>query len=79
MVRSLDEIKEQLRSPTVKVDGQEETVAGLLETGRLFFFYTEYHIFYTEYHILYGISYLNSVQNNRFTDDLFAYTQTFHG
>ena len=37
MVRSLDEIKAELRSLTVKVDGREETVAGLLETGRWFF------------------------------------------
>ena len=38
MVRSLDEIKEELRGLTVKVDGQEDTVAGLLETGRWFSF-----------------------------------------
>ena len=40
MVRSLDEVKEELRSLTVKVDGQEESVAGLLQTGRLFFYQT---------------------------------------
>ena len=38
LVRSLDEMKEELRGLTMKVDGQEETVAGLLETGRWFFF-----------------------------------------
>ena len=39
MVRSLDELKEELRSLTVRVDGQEETVAGLLEAGRLIFYH----------------------------------------
>ena len=38
MVRSLDEMKAELRGLTVKVDGQDETVAGLLDTGRWFFF-----------------------------------------
>ena len=39
MVRSLDEVKEELRSLTVRVDGQEETVDGLLEAGRLIFYH----------------------------------------
>ena len=37
MVRSLDEMKEELRGLTVKIDGQEETVAGLLNPGRCVF------------------------------------------
>ena len=40
MVRSLNEVKEELRSLTVKVDGQEESVSGLLQTGRSFFYQT---------------------------------------
>ena len=43
MVRSLDEIKEELRGLTVKVDGQQEAVAGLLETGRWSFFTDPYN------------------------------------
>ena len=31
VVRSLEEVKEELRGLTVRVDGQEETVSGLLE------------------------------------------------
>ena len=34
LVRSLEEVKEELRGLTVRVDGQEETVSGLLESGR---------------------------------------------
>ena len=34
VVRSLEEVKEELRGLTVRVDGQEETVSGLLESGR---------------------------------------------
>ena len=36
VVRSLEEVKEELRGLTVRVDGQEETVVGLLESGRFF-------------------------------------------
>ena len=36
LVRSLEEVKEELRGLTVRVDGQEETVVGLLESGRFF-------------------------------------------
>ena len=37
LVRSLEEVKEELRGLTVRVDGQEETVVGLLESGRFLF------------------------------------------
>ena len=40
MVRSLDEVKEELRSLTVRVDGQEESVVGLVQTGRSIFYHT---------------------------------------
>ena len=37
MVRSLNGVKEELRRLTVRVDGQQESVAGLLQTGRSLF------------------------------------------
>ena len=40
MVRSLNEVKEELRSLTVRVDGQEQTVDDLMQTGRSFFYQT---------------------------------------
>ena len=37
MVRSLTEVRGEMRDLTVKVGGQEETVASLLQTGRWIF------------------------------------------
>ena len=34
IVRSMEELKEELRSLTVNIDGQQATVAELLENGR---------------------------------------------
>ena len=34
IVRSMEELKEELRSLTVSIDGQQETVAGLFENER---------------------------------------------
>ena len=34
IVRSMEELKEELRSLTVRIDGQQATVAGLFENGR---------------------------------------------
>ena len=38
MVRSLNGVKEELRRLTVRVDGQEQTVVGLVQTGRSLFY-----------------------------------------
>ena len=65
VVRSLDEIKAELRSLTVKVDGREETVAGLLETGRWFFKIWNIIVDQCKEQT---ISYLTSVKNKPFTD-----------
>ena len=45
VVRSLEEVKEELRGLTVRVDGQEETVAGLLESGRCFLILLDFDYF----------------------------------
>ena len=42
LVRSLNELKNELRSLTVRVDGKKETVDGLLKTQRWFFYNDQY-------------------------------------
>ena len=81
MVRSLDEVKEELRSLTVKVDGQEETVSGLLQTGRSFFYQTWRAYNYRTYWkvILFLIMEDLVWRGHRTNHSLTTSLQTFHG